>query len=127
MMPSSTKQAKTTALDAVCATPFTTEHGRPTINDYEILREKEASTLASKVEDITYTWTKDTTTNYGLLTIILGFNNYYKLTGIDTYTVANEPVSYNPTIMNATLTHERKGKEEEWDLVCTAWFIHKGF
>ncbi len=29
--------------------------------------------------------------------------------------------------MNATLTHERKRKEEEWDLVRTAWFIRKGF
>jgi hypothetical protein len=26
-----------------------------------------------------------------------------------------------------TLTHERKCKEEEWDLVHTAWFIRKGF
>jgi hypothetical protein len=29
--------------------------------------------------------------------------------------------------MSTTLTHERKCKEEDWDLVCTAWFIRKGF
>ncbi len=101
-------------------------HGRPTRKDYEILKE-DASALASEVEDITYTWTKDAMTNYGLLVDILGFNNFYELTGIDTYAVPNEPVSYDPTITNATLTHKCKCKEEEWDLVCTAWFIHKGF
>jgi hypothetical protein len=88
---------------------------------------EDASALVSKVENITYTWTKDAMTNYGLLMDILGFNNYYELTGIDTYAIPNEPVSYNPTITNATLTYERKCKEEEWDLVRTAWFIRKGF
>jgi hypothetical protein len=38
-----------------------------------------------------------------------------------------EPALYNPTINNATLTHEQKGKEEEWDLAQTAWFIQKRF
>ncbi len=116
--------------DAVCATPFTRVHGRPTGKCYKILKE-DASALVSKVADITYPWTKYAKTNYGLLTDILGFNNYYELTGIDTYAKPNEPASYDPTITNATLTHERKHKEEEWeeewDLVCTAWFIHKGF
>jgi hypothetical protein len=83
--------------------------------------------LASEVEDIIYTWTKDATTNYGLLANILGFDNYYKLTGIDTYAIPNVPVSYDPTITNAVLTHKHKCKEEEWDLMCTAWFIRKGF
>jgi hypothetical protein len=46
-------------------------------------------------------------TNYGLLADILGFDNYYA------YAIPNEPVSYNPTITNATLTHERKCKKEE--------------
>jgi hypothetical protein len=125
-MPSSAKQAKTTAFNAVCAAPFTRVHGRLTRKDFKILKE-EASALASEVEDITYTYTKDAMTNYGLLVDILGFNNYYKLTSIDTYAVLNKPVSYNPTIMNATLTHERKCKEKEWDLVRTLWFIRKGF
>jgi hypothetical protein len=65
-MPSSAKQAETTAFDAVHTTPFTRVHGRPTKKDYKILKE-EASALASKVEDITYTWTKDATTDYNLL------------------------------------------------------------
>jgi hypothetical protein len=43
-MPSSAKQAETTAFDAVHATPFTRVHERPTRKDYEILK-KEASTL----------------------------------------------------------------------------------
>jgi hypothetical protein len=111
-MPSSAKQAKTTEFDTVCATPFMRGHKRPTRKDCKILKE-EASALASEVEDITYTWTKDAITNYGLLTDILGFDNYYKLTGIDTYTAPNEPVSYDQTITNANLTHERKCKEEE--------------
>ncbi len=123
-MPSSAKQAKTTVFDAVPATPFTRVHRRPTRTDYEILK-GDASALAGEVEDITYTWTKDATTNYGLLTDILRFNNYYELIGIDTYAVPNKPVSYNPTITNATFTHEHKCKEEEWDLVRTAWFIRK--
>jgi hypothetical protein len=101
-------------------------HRRPTRKVYEIPKEK-ASALVSKVEDITYTWTKDATTNYGPLTDILGFNNYYKVTSIDTYVVPNKPVSYDPTIITVTLTHERKHKEEEWDLVHTARLIHKGF
>jgi hypothetical protein len=125
-MPSSAKQAKKTAFDVVPATPFTREHRRPTRKDYKILKE-EASALASKVEDITYTWTKDAMTNYSLLVDILGFDNYYELTGIDTYAVPNKPVSNNPTITNVTLTHECKCKEEEWDLERTAWFICKSF
>jgi hypothetical protein len=58
---------------------------------------------------------------------MFGFNNYYKLTGIDTYAVLNKPISYNPTITNATLTHEQKREEEEWDLVRTTLFIRKGY
>jgi hypothetical protein len=73
-MPSSAKQAKITAFDAVCTTPFMRVHRRPTRKDYEILKE-DASALASNVEDTTYPWTKDATTNYGLLADILGFNN----------------------------------------------------
>jgi hypothetical protein len=111
-MPSSAKQAETTAFDTVCAPPFMRVHGRQTRKDYEILKE-EASALASEVEDITYTWTKDATTRYGLLADILGLENYYELTGIDTCAVPKEPVSYNSTITNVTLTHKRKCKEKE--------------
>jgi hypothetical protein len=102
-------------------------HGRPTRSDYEILK-SEAGVLASEVEDIAYAWRKNNTDNYGLLgNILLREDEYDDLTGIGTYTIPTEPVSYNPTITNATFTHERKWKEEEWELVRTSWFIRKGF
>jgi hypothetical protein len=123
-MPFTAKQAKTTALESVHAIPFTRVHVRPICCNYKTLKE-EASTLVSKVKDITYAWSKNATDNYGLLTNILGAEKYNELTRIDSYAIPCEPASYNPTITNATLTHERKQKEEEWDLVCTSWFIHK--
>ena len=58
---------------------------------------------------------------------IIGVDNYDKLTGTDTYVAPTEPALYNPTITNATLTHERKRMEEEWELIRTSWFIRKGF
>jgi len=125
-MPSTAKQAETTAYENVRSNPLTRVHGRPTRSDYEILK-SEASALASKVEDITYSWSKNATNNYGHLGDILGADEYDELTAIDTYAVPNELASYNPTITNATLTHKCKRKEEEWDLVRTSWFIRKGF
>ncbi len=98
-------------------------HRRPTRSDYEILK-SEAGALASKVEDIT---SKNNTDNYGLLGNILGEDEYDELTGIVTYTIPTKPVSYDPTITNATFTHERKRKEEEWELIRISWFIRKGF
>ena len=111
-MPSSAKQAETTAFDAVRATPFTKIHGRPTRANYDLLK-SEAGALASEVEDMTYTWSKNATDNYGLLADIIGADEYDDLTNIDTYVVPNEPPAYDPTITNATPTHERKRKEEE--------------
>ena len=125
-MPSTAKQAETTAYENVRSNPLTRVHGRPTRSDYEILK-SEASALASEVEDITYSWSKNATDNYGLLGDIIGADEYDELTSIDSYVIPNEPASYDPTITNATLTHERKRKEEEWDLVRTSWFIRKGF
>jgi hypothetical protein len=125
-MLSTAKQAKTTALEAVHTIPFTRVHGRPTRHNYKTLKEK-ASALASKVEDITYAWSKNATDNYGLLADILGADECNELTGIDSYAILCEPASYNPTITNATLMHECKRKEVEWDLVRTTWFICKGF
>ena len=116
-MPSTTKQAKTTAYKNVCSNPLTRVHGRPTRSDYEILK-SEASALASEVEDITYSWSKNATDNYGLLGNILGADKYNKLTGIDSYIIPNKPASYDPAITNTTLTHECKRQEEEWDLIC---------
>jgi hypothetical protein len=79
------------------------------------------------VEDITYSWGKNATDNYGLLVDIHGIDEYNKLTNIDTYAIPIEPASYDPSITNSTLTHERKQKEEEWDHIRTSWTIQKGF
>jgi hypothetical protein len=121
-MPSTANHAKTTALESVRTSPFTRVHGRPTRRNYETLKE-EASALASEVEDITYVWSKNGTDKYGLLADILGADEYNKLTNINSYSIPLEPASYDPTITNANLTHERKRKEEEWELVRTSWFI----
>ncbi len=86
IMPSTAKQAKTTALESLPATPFTRVHGRPTCCNYETLKE-EASALASKVEDITYAWSKNATDDYGLLANILGADEYNELTNINSYTI----------------------------------------
>jgi hypothetical protein len=111
-MPSTTKQAKTTAYKNVQSNPFTRVHGQPTQSNYKTLK-SEASALASKVEDIAYSWSKIAMDNYGLLGNILGINEYNKLTNIDTYAIPIEPTSYNSSITNTTLTHECKRKEEE--------------
>jgi hypothetical protein len=125
-MPSTAKQAETTAYESVCTNPLTRVHGRPTQTDYDTLK-TDACALASEVEDITYAWSKSATDNYGLLGDILGVDEYNNLTGIDTYEIPAEPASYNPTINNATLVHKRKRKEEDWDLIRTSWFLRKGF
>ena len=85
-MPSTAKQVETTAHEEVCTTPFTRVHGRPKRKGYETLKDK-ASALASEVEDITYAWSKDAAKEYGLLSDILGFDEYNKLTSIDRYTI----------------------------------------
>ncbi len=117
-MPSTAKQAETTAYENARSNPLTRVHGRPTCSDYKILK-AEASALASKVEDITYSWSKNATDNYGLLGDILGADKYDELTNIDAYVVLNEPALYDPAITNATLTHKHKRREEEWDLIRT--------
>jgi hypothetical protein len=121
-MPSTAKQAKTTAFKSVRATPFTRVHGRPTRRDYNILKE-EACALASKVEGITYPWSKNMTNNYRLLTNILGIDEYDNPTNIATYAIPHEPASYNPNITNSTPMHTRKRMEEEWELVRISWYI----
>jgi hypothetical protein len=95
-------------------------------SNYETLK-FDASALASKVEDITYAWSKSATDGYGLLGNILSDDYYYKLTGISTYAIPAEPALYDPSINNRTPTHECKCKEEDWDLIRTTWFIRKGF
>jgi hypothetical protein len=85
------------------------------------------STLACEVEDINYPWSKNATGKYGLLADIIGNEEYDHLTGISTYAEPVEPAAYDTTINNATLTHERKQKEEEWEQTLTSWYIRKGF
>jgi len=123
-MPSTAKQAETTAFESVRAKPFTRVHGRPSRCDYKILKE-EACAPASEVEDITYVWSKNLTDNYELLANIMGVDEYDDLTGIGTLIIPNEPEFYNPNITNATPTYTRKQMEEEWELVWTSWFIRK--
>ena len=110
MQSSSTKAAETTSYDAVCATPFTQIHGRPMRQD-ELIK-KEASDLAWEVENITFTWSRDTMTGeeYGLLAEIIGDIEYTHLTNLN-WTQEMEPVTYNPAITAATATHERGWKK----------------
>ena len=127
MPSSSAKAAETKAYDTVRATSFTRIHGRPTRNDYELLK-KEASDLASEVENITFTWSRDTITGdeYGLLAEIIGPAEYTHLTNLN-WAQETEPASYNPAITAATATHTRKRMEEEWEEERESWFIRKGF
>jgi hypothetical protein len=104
-MPSTAKQAKTTAYKAVRSTQITRVHGQPMQSNYKMLKSN-ASALASKVKNITYAWSKSERDNYGLLGDILGVNEYYKLIGISTYTIPPEPTSYDPSINNAMPMHK---------------------
>jgi hypothetical protein len=52
-MPSATKSIEAETYKMARATPFTKIHGRHSRNNYKILK-KEASALASELEDITY-------------------------------------------------------------------------
>jgi hypothetical protein len=127
-MPSVTaKEAETTAYESVRATPFTRIHGRLTRHDYKTLK-KEASDLASKVDNLTFDWCRDPTTGeeYGLLAEIIGDDEYTHLTNLE-WQQEIEPESYDPAITAATPTHTRKRKEEEWEEKRESWYIRKGF
>jgi len=80
MPSSSAKAAETKAYDAVRATLFTRIHGCPTLNDYELLK-KEASDLASKDQNITFPWSRNTMTNeeFGLMAEFIGPAEYTHL------------------------------------------------
>ena len=51
---------------------------------------------------------------------------YVHLTN-QTWTLAVEPISYDPGITAATVTHQRKRMEEEWEEKQESWCIRKGF
>ena len=127
MSSSSAKAAEMMSYDAIRATPFTQIHGRPTRQDYKSLK-KEASDIASKVENITFAWSCDTATaeEYGLLAEIIGDIEYTHLTNL-IWTQETEPTVYDPAITAATVTHTRKRMEEDWEEKRKSWFIWKGF
>ena len=70
------------------------------------LLKKEASDLASKVENITFTWSRNTATGdeYGLRGDIIGDVKYTHLTNLN-WAQETEPASYDPAITAATATH----------------------
>ena len=128
-MPSSSAKAgeMTSSYDTVRAKPFTRIHGHLTRQDYKLIK-KEASDLASEVENITFTWSCDTATgeDYGLLAEIIGNDEYTHLTNLN-WTQEMEPALYDPAITAATATHMQKRMEEEWEDKCKSWLIWKGF
>ena len=84
-MPSaSAKTAETAAYEAVRAVPFTRIRGRPTRHDYETLK-KEASDLASEVDNLTFDWCCNPATGeeYGLLAKIIGDVEYTHFTTLE--------------------------------------------
>ncbi len=110
MPPSSAKAAETMSYDAVRVTPFTRIHGRPTRHDYESLK-KEASDLASKVDNITFAWSCDQATGeeYGLLAEIIGDVEYTHLTNLN-WAQEMEPAKFDSAITAATDTEEVGGR-----------------
>jgi hypothetical protein len=55
MPSSSAKLVETASYDAIRTAPFTRVHGQPTRHHYKTLK-KEASILASKVDNLTFVW-----------------------------------------------------------------------
>ncbi len=83
-MPSSSAiAAETTSYETVCTAPFTQIHGRPKRPYYKTLK-KEASNLASKVDNLTFMWSQDPATGeeYGLLEEIIGDVEYTHLSNL---------------------------------------------
>ncbi len=113
MMPSSVKEIKNTTYKLARRTPFTKIHGRPSRNDYEILK-KEASDLACELDNITHDWSHSAAGDeYGLLAEMIGKDKYDHLINL-TWVQETEPSNYDPAITDATVTHTRKRMEQEW-------------
>lgn len=121
MPSSSAKTAKNAAYDTVHATPFTRIHGRSTHHDYEILK-KEASDLASEVDNLTFDWCCNPTTGeeYGLLSKIIDDDEYTDLANLMCQ-LEVKPASYDPAITAATVTNTRKWMEEESEEKHKSW------
>jgi hypothetical protein len=125
-MPSTIKTLEQMTYDTVRSSSFAKIHGRPTQSDYENFK-KEASDLASELDNITYDWSRSPTGDeYGLLAEIIGEDEYYHLTNL-TWTQEVEPATYDPTINDTTATYTRKQMEQEWECTRKTWAIGKGF
>ena len=125
-MPSTIKTLENTTFDTAHFSSFTKIHGRPTRSDYKNLK-KEASDLASKLDDITYAWLQSPTReDYGLLAKIIGEDEYNHLTNL-TWVQETKPNTYDPNINDTTPTHTRKRMEQEWECTRETWAIRKGF
>jgi len=112
--------------DMVRFSSFTKIHGRPTRSDFENLK-KEASDLASKLDDITCNWSRSPTCDeYGLLAEIIGKDENNHLT-ILTWVQEVKPNTYDPNITNTTSTNTRKRIEQQWECTGKTWAIRKGF
>jgi hypothetical protein len=125
-MPSTIKTLEQTTYDTVRSSSFTKIHGRPTQSNYKNLN-KEASDLASKLDDITYDWSQSPTGDkYGLLAEIISEDEYYHLTNL-TWTQEVEPATYDPAINDTTATYTWKQMDQEWERTRKTWAIRKGF
>ncbi len=106
-MPSTIKTLKNTTYDTVRFSAFTKIHGCLMQSNYKNLK-KEDSDLASKLDDITYDWSRSPTREeYGLLAEIMGKDEYQHLTNL-TWVQEVEPATYDPAIDDTTATHTRK-------------------
>jgi hypothetical protein len=109
-MPSTIKTLEQITYDTAHSSSFTKIHGQPTQSDYKKLK-KEASDLASKLDDITYDWSQSPTGDkYRLLAKIIGEDKYYHCTNL-TWTQEVEPATYDPAINDTTATYTRKQME----------------
>jgi hypothetical protein len=125
-MPSTIKTLKNTTNNTVHFSAFTKIHGPPTQSNYKNLK-KEASDLASELDDITYDWLRSPTgEEYGHLAEIIGEDEYQHLTNL-TWVQEVEPATYGPVINDTTATHTRMRIEQEWERTCKTWAIRKGF
>jgi hypothetical protein len=125
-MPSTIKTLEQKTYDMVHSSSFTKIHSGPTQSDYGNLK-KEASDLASKLDDITYNWSRSPTGDeYRLLAKIIGKDEYYHLTNL-TWTQEVEPATYDPAINDTTATYTRKQMEQAWECTRETWAIRKGF
>jgi hypothetical protein len=107
-MLSTIKTLEQMAYDTVRSSSFNKIHGHPTCSNYENLK-KEASDRASKLNDITYTWSRSPSREeYRLLAKIIGKVEYYHLTNM-AWTEEVDPATYDPAINDYTNTWNKNG------------------